>query len=929
MDQIREAQSDINATNERLAKAFLANGRYNPHFLGVAGFGFIAIYLLTRSGIFGEPAPQLLVIGVITVLLAIVEQWLALQFARRRKGLAANFAGAISVGIYCILLTFLWQGVLPIAILIALITPAAAILAGMHRRHAVAMLLLALGSIIGIIYAELNNGGVGNIGLPITARLQSSSPASVASFAFLGATGLLLLTITVISQNRNFKTLQSLLLLSFVVIVTIPTIMAAVLSAVGTFTNTQTQAFSTLKTITKLKESQTSILIERFETDADRIRNDSEFFYNALNVLKDKNSESSLVDSYKRFTRSRMAQIIIAEEGLYKEVMVLNTEGDVLISTISASEGQNLQDQLFFRQGTLRFYAGFADASRFGEENLIAATPIYDSDGRIIRGVLVLRSNAMPIERIMESTPGFEQAETYLVDKNYKPVTRTFAPVDAVRTQASLDAILQRSVDQNAIYENYAKQSVLGYYEWFEPLQVAVIAEVPLDVVVSSSIKPLVGSGILALFIIIIAVAAVVISARSIVEPITALAQTTESFAAGKLSTRAIIDRQDEIGALAKSYNQMAAQLQETIGGLEQRVAERTKELENQTLRLRAAAEIARDSTSARDLGELLERSAQLILKRFSFYHTGIFLLDHNREFAVLAASPTEAGRKMLATNHKLRVGEIGIVGRVAATGEPRITLDTGIDAVHFNNPFLPNTRSEMALPLKADNVVIGVLDIQSEEPQAFTEDDIAIMQTLADQLATAIERTRLLQEVERNLKELESAYGQYTEENWRRLADRTQAGNKGYRFDNIRIEALNRFPELGEKTFETGSTTISTENHQSTVAIPIKLRGQTIGVISLKLKEDYAEDTISTIELASERLASALESARLYEEARLRADREQSISRVTTAISSTSVYEEILQTTVREIGATLKDAEVSIQVISNTDLQKTGDEVR
>lgn len=283
----------------------------------------------------------------------------------------------------------------------------------------------------------------------------------------------------------------------------------------------------------------------------------------------------------------------------------------------------------------------------------------------------------------------------------------------------------------------------------------------------------------------------------------------------------------------------------------------------------------------------------------------------------------------MLATNHKLRVGEIGIVGRVAATGEPRITLDTGIDAVHFNNPFLPNTRSEMALPLKADNVVIGVLDIQSEEPQAFTEDDIAIMQTLADQLATAIERTRLLQEVERNLKELESAYGQYTEENWRRLADRTQAGNKGYRFDNIRIEALNRFPELGEKTFETGSTTISTENHLSTVAIPIKLRGQTIGVISLKLKEDYAEDTISTIELASERLASALESARLYEEARLRADREQSISRVTTAISSTSVYEEILQTTVREIGATLKDAEVSIQVISNTDLQKTGDEVR
>lgn len=283
----------------------------------------------------------------------------------------------------------------------------------------------------------------------------------------------------------------------------------------------------------------------------------------------------------------------------------------------------------------------------------------------------------------------------------------------------------------------------------------------------------------------------------------------------------------------------------------------------------------------------------------------------------------------MLANNHKLRVGEVGIVGRVAATGEPRIALDMGIDAAHFNNPFLPNTRSEMALPLKADNNVIGVLDIQSEEPHAFTDEDIAIMQTLADQLATAIERTRLLQEVEISLKELEGAYGQYTQENWKRLADSTREGNKGYRFDNIRIQSINEFPDLGEKTFETGRTTISSEELDHTVAIPIRLRGQTIGVISMKLKEGYSEDTVSTIELASERLASALESARLYEEARLRADREQSISRVTTAISSSTAYEDILQTTVREIGATLKDAEISIQVVSNTDVQKTSDEVR
>jgi GAF domain-containing protein/HAMP domain-containing protein len=453
-------------------------------------------------------------------------------------------------------------------------------------------------------------------------------------------------------------------------------------------------------------------------------------------------------------------------------------------------------------------------------------------------------------------------------------------------------------------------------------MQVAMIAEVPLGFVISSSLRSLAGSAILALFVISVAIAAVAISAQSITHPITSLAQTTANFAAGKLSTRASIDRKDEIGALAKSYNQMATQLQEIIGGLEARVNARTRDLESQTLRLRVAAEIARDAASLRDLSELLNRSAELIQSRFGFYHTGIFLLDSTREHAVLVASPTEAGQQMLANNHRQRVSDLGIVSRVASTGEPHVSSDVGRGAVHFDNPQLPNTRSEMALPLKSEKAVIGVLDIQSDKPQAFNEDDVAIMQTMADQLATAIERTRLLQEVEISLKELESAYGQYTRENWKHISDHAQTGGKGYRFDSIRMESINELSELGKTAFETGKTVNSnghSRNQQATVAIPVKLRGQTIGVINLKLKENYGDETISTIELASERLAAALESARLYEEARLRADREQSIAQVTSAISASTNYEEILQTTVREIGGAIKDAEVIIQITGDT----------
>ena len=912
MSNIRESQNDLYSQNERLARVFSVYARYTPHFLGVTAIGFFAIYILTRLEIFGQPAPQLIYIGVLTSILAAI-QYPLLTLARKNRGIAANLLSAGVIGIFAILLTYFWQGIAPATIVIALITPVSALRSGFPRRYIPLLVSIGVVSIFGIIYIENNSH---------FDRLQNTSPAAIASFAFLVATGLLLVTITLISENRNFKSLRTLLLTSFIVIVTIPTLMATILSTIGAFTTSEAQTFSTLQAIANLKENQISSLIRDFQNDMAKLQSDPNFTTNAISVLINSGNEANSLEAAKKIVRDRVQANLGTEEENYSEVMILNPVGEVVISNQPASEGLNFADQLFFRQGTRKFYIGFTDIPSSGNDNLIVAAPIFGINERAIQGIVVLRSNANPVKSIMENTPGFENAETYLVDKNYKPVTKTRTPSDKVNTLATVESITDNIDNGQKIYANYAGDQVLGYYKWFDAMQVAMIAEVPLSFVVSSSLRSLAGSAVLALFIISIAIAAVAISAQSITQPITSLAQTTANFAAGKLSTRASIERKDEIGALAKSYNQMATQLQEIIGGLEARVNARTRDLESQTLRLRVAAEIARDAASVRDLSELLDRSADLIQTRFGFYHTGIFLLDNTHEQAVLVASPTEAGRQMLANNHRLRVGDSGIVSRVASTGESRVSFDVGRDAVRFDNPYLPNTRSEMALPLKSEKAVIGVLDIQSDKSQAFNEDDVAIMQTMADQLATAIERTRLLQEVEISLKELESAYGQYTRENWKRISDHALTGGKGYRFDSIRMESIDEMPELGKVAFETGKTIDSnghSRNQQATIAIPVKLRGQTIGVISLKLKENYGDETISTIELASERLAAALESARLYEEARLRADREQSIAQVTSAISASTDYEEILQTTVREIGNTLKDAEVIIQITGDT----------
>lgn len=374
---------------------------------------------------------------------------------------------------------------------------------------------------------------------------------------------------------------------------------------------------------------------------------------------------------------------------------------------------------------------------------------------------------------------------------------------------------------------------------------------------------------------------------------------------------------------LIEELNIATEQLQANAVILEQRVAERTRELTEQTNRLHLVAQAARDITSAKSLDNLLNLSTSLILERFQLYHAGIYLLDTNREYAVLVSSPTEAGRLMIANGHKLGVGSTSIVGRVASTGEPRIALDVELDLVHLDNPLLPASRSEMALPLKVENRTIGVLDVQSDQPRAFNENDIAIMQVLADQLGVAIERARLLQQVEDNLKEIQRVSGESTQASWRSLAERSMLKNTGYRFDNVRIQPVSVTNNLGASAMQSGKLTVQEEDgigqpRQALAAIPIKLRGQSIGVITVRLREGYSENTINTLEQAVERLAASLESARLFEEARLRADREQAISQVTTAISSAPEFDAILRTTVEEIGRSLGNSEVSIQLTEN-----------
>jgi GAF domain-containing protein len=326
--------------------------------------------------------------------------------------------------------------------------------------------------------------------------------------------------------------------------------------------------------------------------------------------------------------------------------------------------------------------------------------------------------------------------------------------------------------------------------------------------------------------------------------------------------------------------------------------------LQKRTERLRAVAEVARTATAVQDFDQLLPLITNVVSKQLGYYHVGIFLLDEFNEYAILRAANTEGGLSMLAREHRLKIGEQGLVGLVAYQGKVRVARDVGEDAAFFNNPDLPDTHAEVCLPLKFGPETIGVLDIQATKTDAFSQDDVAILSVLADQVSVAIQNARSFEQAQRGLRDAEIASSQLTREAWTSLTETIQS--KGYRFDGIKSEPLKAAPR-------------SSLEHE-TLSVPVELRGQTIGRLKLRASSTtrkWTEDELAIIESAAARIALALESARLLEEAQKRAARETFLSTVGAKLGASFQLDSILRDTVEELGQNLKSSTVSFQLVN------------
>jgi len=379
-----------------------------------------------------------------------------------------------------------------------------------------------------------------------------------------------------------------------------------------------------------------------------------------------------------------------------------------------------------------------------------------------------------------------------------------------------------------------------------------------------------------------------------------------------------------ELKMLSSSLKSLATNMQKSIASLENRVSERTSELEHRSKLLKAVADVGKAITSFRDLSELLKQTAYLIHENFGYYHVGIFLLDEHKEYAVLSAANSEGGQRMLEKKHQLKIGETGIVGYVTKNATARIASDVGQDAVYFNNPDLPQTRSEMALPLIVGGQVLGALDVQSIESQAFSQEDISTLQVLAEQIAIAIQNANLFDEAEKAIETARMSYGEVSRAAWSKiLHDQPRIGFLATPPATVQVHSENLEPNL-TKAFETGDLIIGSDG--LTISMPIRVRGQTIGALRLKkseISESWTQDETNLAIALSDQLSGALESARLYKESQQHAARESLISDISARISAVSQTDVILRETVQELGQAIGNASVTFQLIDQSNGQK------
>jgi GAF domain-containing protein/HAMP domain-containing protein len=373
--------------------------------------------------------------------------------------------------------------------------------------------------------------------------------------------------------------------------------------------------------------------------------------------------------------------------------------------------------------------------------------------------------------------------------------------------------------------------------------------------------------------------------------PIEDLIKTFNKIEQGDLTQRAPVKATDELGIVTVQFNRMVSRLETLQTTLEQQVAERTRQLA-------ASNEVGRVAATSLDPDKLLGKIIPLFHEQFGYYFAAIYLLDSTGRWAEMREATGEAGRVLKQNRHRLEVSGKNMVGAAIRERVPRIAQVASEEKQRFENPLLPYTRSEIALPLMVGEHVLGALNVQSTREADFGPQVIETMKNMAGQVAITLENARLYQEAQQIIKEMRAVQQQYLLEGWSGFAKETQGLE--YR--------------IGDEP----------DGESKKLQATISLRDQSLGQIMLEGKEEWTPEQQSLVEAIATQAAIALENARLVSESRQIALRERMAAEINSKIWSSATIDGVLQTVIKELGRRL-DASTAIVELQLDN--STGDE--
>ncbi len=716
--------------------------------------------------------------------------------------------------------------------------------------------------------------------------------------------------------TRLRGTIRGRLLLSYILVAVVPVIVIAITGVIFAWRSGRDRVLEQVNAVADIQAARIGDWAVTLRNGLDRALRERDAILYAQLLLRPRLTGTDAGDTYTNLQTGLLVSWIeyVTNDPLFDAIVLVDLDGRVLVSTDERYRGQRLgsgAEADLERPFHIRFsWPGLA----MDPSSVLATSTVKAEDGEVL-GVLIGRTSMLSFENALGSQLG-DTGEVYLVEEQSG---LTLTPVWATDRNAEVPLVLgwadSGPRDGSGEYSNYLGLLVLGAYRSLPDLGTVLIVEQAQSEALGAVRTMLVANSSIAVIVGIVSVVVSLLITRSIADPLAALGVTAERIAGGDLISVASESGSAEIQTLAAAFNSMTFQLREVIDGLENSVAERTHDLERRSMYAEAASEVGRAASAILDPDRLYRVTVELIRERLALLYVGLYTVEESGQWAVLRAGAGRTGESLVVDEHRVRLGQ-GAVGWAISNGRSRTVSELARDGAE--GELTPGrARSEAALPLRSRGQVLGALTVQSEQPGAFDQELVVVLQTMADQVAVAMDNARLLEDSQSALYAAQRASGDLSREAWAEvLRVRAELSYLGTEQGVTRAGQMWR-PEMQRATEEGVSVVERRETGQS-LAVPILLHGEVIGVLDTFKPDEkgaWTLEQVALVEQIVEQLSQSLENARLYEETQRRGIREQQLREIGTRMQSEVDLDAILRVAVEDLARALDVPSAFVQL--------------